>query len=190
MNHRLSRCGLFVVHAILLTRLLSPCVGQEIGFIEDFALADDRTEALKQLVPGTEAYYYFHCLHYQNTQQYDQVEAMLKSWIDRLGETQLVTQIRNRQALLTYANDPQSTMDYLQRKLGLRFDHQRRLPSAERGLPSRLDPDRISYQTLYRRAVARHRNTDGFESTALHRLAQEEISPEQRRHLLQRLAVA
>ena len=29
----------------------------------------DRSAALKQLIPGTEDYYYFHALHYQNTRQ-------------------------------------------------------------------------------------------------------------------------
>ena len=36
------------------------CAQQEIGFIEDFALAADRKEALRQLIPGTEDYYYYH----------------------------------------------------------------------------------------------------------------------------------
>ena len=42
---------------------------QEIGFIEKFALTEDRTEALKLLIPGSQEYYYYHCLHYQNTEQ-------------------------------------------------------------------------------------------------------------------------
>lgn len=33
-------------------------MGGEIGFVEDFALAPDRAAALKQLVPGTDEYYY------------------------------------------------------------------------------------------------------------------------------------
>ncbi len=31
---------------------------QEIGFLEDFVLAKDREKVLKQLVPGTQTYYY------------------------------------------------------------------------------------------------------------------------------------
>jgi len=30
-------------------------------YVEDFALCKDRTVALKQLIPGTEDYYYYHC---------------------------------------------------------------------------------------------------------------------------------
>ncbi|MEI7956767.1 MAG: hypothetical protein WCJ66_16505, partial [Verrucomicrobiota bacterium] len=37
----------------------------EIGFIERFALAADREKALGELVPGSEDYYFYHCLHYQ-----------------------------------------------------------------------------------------------------------------------------
>ena len=33
--------------------------------------------AAGQLIPGTEDYYYYHCLHYQNTEQFDKVEELL-----------------------------------------------------------------------------------------------------------------
>src|ERR1035437_1758665 len=74
----------------------------EIGFVEDFALAKDRAEALKQLVPGTEDYYYYTCLHYQLTGQLEKVEPMLKVWIERYKRTDRVVEIENRQALLNY----------------------------------------------------------------------------------------
>ena len=47
----------------------------EIGFIEEFALSKDRAETLKKLIPGTEDYYYFHSLHYLNTEQYANIDA-------------------------------------------------------------------------------------------------------------------
>jgi hypothetical protein len=37
----------------------------EIGFIEKFALAADRSSVLSQLIPGSEEYYFFHALHFQ-----------------------------------------------------------------------------------------------------------------------------
>ena len=59
-----------IVWAATLGALAAPAAGQgEIGYVEDFALAADRTKALEQLVPGSDAYYYYHCLHYQNTGQ-------------------------------------------------------------------------------------------------------------------------
>ena len=36
---------------------------REIGFVEKFSLADNREEALKELVSGTPEYYYYSCLN-------------------------------------------------------------------------------------------------------------------------------
>ncbi|HAO96515.1 MAG TPA: hypothetical protein DCQ96_10685, partial [Verrucomicrobiales bacterium] len=66
--------------AILIPRI---CAQQEIGFIEDFALAADREEALQQLIPGTEDYYYYHALHYQYTGQDRQLAETLTQWKKR-----------------------------------------------------------------------------------------------------------
>mgnify|MGYP003346648346 FL=1 len=57
----------------------------EIGFVEEFALAPDRAVPLKQLVQGTEDYYYYHCLHFQNTQQYEKVTQFLTDWVAQIG---------------------------------------------------------------------------------------------------------
>ncbi|MFN9373372.1 MAG: hypothetical protein ACK6D3_15930 [Planctomycetaceae bacterium] len=43
--------------------------GGEIGFVEDYVLARDRTAALQQLIPGTEDHYYYHALHFLSTEQ-------------------------------------------------------------------------------------------------------------------------
>src|SRR5436190_22519128 len=91
----------------------------EIGFLEDFALAKDRAAVLKQLIPGSEEYYYYHCLHYQNTEQYDKVDAMLPAWIQRHGQTARVKEIRHRQALLTYDKNPEKSLAYLVETQGL-----------------------------------------------------------------------
>ena len=45
---------------------------QEIGFIENFALAKPRTKALKLLIAGSEESYCFHGRHYRNTEQVDE----------------------------------------------------------------------------------------------------------------------
>ena len=157
------RFRLMFVMMICLLGCASTVQAQEIGFVEDFALAIDREKALQKLIPGTEAYYYYHCLHYQNTQQFDQVDKLIEPWIKRFGRTPLVQQIQNRQALLTYANDPQAALDYLRKELNLRFDHQREIPEAQRNLPTSLDPSLISFETLSKPAFGDHRNTDGFE---------------------------
>ena len=35
-------------------------IAQEIGFSERFALAENRVAALKELIPGTDTYFYYH----------------------------------------------------------------------------------------------------------------------------------
>src|SRR5256885_426284 len=119
----------------------------EIGFLEDFALAKDRAAALKQLIPGSEDYYYYHCLHYQNTEQFNKVDAMLPAWIQRHGQTARVKEIRHRQALLTYDKSPDKSLAYLVETLGLQFNHERQLPGAKADLPTRLNPEAITRET-------------------------------------------
>src|SRR6478735_11201876 len=97
----------------------------EIGFLEDFALAKDRAAVLKQLIPGTEDYYYYHCLHYQNTEQWDQVDKLLKAWVDRYQWTGRAIEIQNRQALLTYNQNPGRALELIRNRLNLQFNHQR-----------------------------------------------------------------
>ena len=96
-----------------------------IGYIEDFALAPDRETVLKDLIPGTREYYYYHALHAQNQGRHGEVEKLIGLWVKRYGETSRVREIRNRAALLEYEKNPKKSMDYLKKKLGLRFNHSR-----------------------------------------------------------------
>ena len=61
--------------------------GTDIGFIEKFALSEDRKEALKLLIPGTPDYYYYHCLDAQLRGDKATVKKHLELWIKRHGRT-------------------------------------------------------------------------------------------------------
>jgi hypothetical protein len=177
-------------HVMLWLALLSlpaSAAAGEVGFIEDFALAKDRAAALRQLIPGTEDYYYYHALHYLNTEQYDKAAALSRPWLERFGQTPRLTEIQTRQALLTYERNPQQTLAYLRDRLGLRFDHQRAVPGAALNLPTALDPKLIARATLRAASLARWRNLDNFEDSALQWLATEDLGWERRRNLLRRL---
>ncbi|MEN9664880.1 MAG: hypothetical protein RLZZ326_1243, partial [Planctomycetota bacterium] len=100
----------------------------EIGFVEEFALAEDREAILARLVPGTEESFYFHALHLLNTERYAEVEPILAEWVKAHGETARVWEIRSRRALLTYAQDPQGSIAYLERRLGVSYPHERIVP--------------------------------------------------------------
>src|SRR6266481_2961811 len=70
------------VPALILT---SSVVAGEVGFVEDFALSRDRAAALRQLIPGTEDYYYYHALHYLHAEQFDKADALVRPWVERYG---------------------------------------------------------------------------------------------------------
>lgn len=160
---------------------------QEIGFLEEFVLAEDREKVLKKLVPGTEQYYYFHALHHQNNQELDKVDELIKPWIKRFGNTQRVREMQHRQALLRYSDDPKKTLDYLTRELRVNFNHQRRIPQTQRDLPSKLADIYVDIDRRIKEALRRS-NTDRVTDRGLRLIANEKLSRTQRRHLLGRLS--
>jgi hypothetical protein len=161
---------------------------QEIRYIEDFALAKDRTEALKQLIPGTEEYYYYHCLHLQHTEQFDKVDETLTAWIKRFRDSSRIREIQNRQALFLYEENPQRALNLIRNRLSLNFNHQRELKGVKPNLPVALDPKLIARDTLTAAALTRHKNLNGFEDSALNWLVNLNLNDVQRRHLLSRIS--
>ena len=111
--------GVIVMSGLSSGTWMSTGLGGEIGFVEDFALSRDRTAALKQLVPGTEDYYYYNSLHFLNTEHFEKARELTGPWHQRHGQTARLTEIQTRHALLTYDKHPQATLDYLRNKLGL-----------------------------------------------------------------------
>ncbi|MCY3013982.1 MAG: hypothetical protein NT171_04660, partial [Planctomycetota bacterium] len=162
----------------------------EIGFVEDFALAEDREAILARLVPGTEESFYFHALHLLNTERYAEVEPLLAEWVKAHGETAQVWEIRSRRALLTYAQDPQGSIAYLERRLGVSYPHERIVPGLEPQLPTALDGKLVSAEAFAARAQAQAPGTlEGYEESALDRLCENAapLDPLRRRQLLARL---
>ncbi len=161
--------------------------GGDIQYIENFALAKDRAESLKQLIPGTEEYYYFHCLHFLNTEQFDKIEPMTRLWHERHKQTPLLTEIQTRYHLLTYDKNPKASLDYLRGRLGVYFEHQKEVVGQEVNLPTALDPKIIARDTLKGDSLRRWGNLDNFEDVALDWMARENLRWDHRRSLLQRL---
>jgi len=163
--------------------------GGEIGFVEDFALTADRPAALQQLIPGTEDYYYWHCLQLLNTQQFAQVENYLRPWVQRHGETPRVWEIRTRRAILSYEQNPGPSLDYLRNRFGIHYPHRKEELHAEPNFPTALDPALITRQQFLQRALAHHGHSlHGIEDRALDWLIGTDLNPDQRRMLLARLA--
>ncbi|MCC6670129.1 MAG: hypothetical protein IT458_03655 [Planctomycetes bacterium] len=190
MDHPLCRLAsrYALVTAFLLQAQPVPAQGTPIGFAEEFALATDRTKVLDQLIPGTPEYYYYHCLHRQNSGALAEVPALLEAWITRHGRGGKVEEIEIRQALLGYASDPAATFRFLRERLGLRFDAARIRAGAGAELPSRLDPALIAPAALARRALQLHpRSLDGFTASALPALAGTSLDDDLLQRLLMRL---
>lgn len=160
-----------------------------IGYLETYALAEDRAKALEQLIPGTEDYYYFHALHAQTRGDFAEVERLFEPWTARHGETPRYREIRHRQALLRYREDPRGSLDYLIRQLGLAFNHQRDRAEDQPDLPEVIDPERVTWEKYQERAFLESVTLSNFEDSGLETLLRSEVAldEERRRDLLARL---
>lgn len=160
---------------------------QEIGFIEKFATSADRRSALKELIPGTEEFYYYHCLHHQNEKQLSESQAVLDQWKAKFGENAGVNQMQARQMLLAYDGAPDATLNFLREKLQVQLDHAP--PSRDRAatLASALAADRVAPDKLLEAAIARDRSFSQIQTHALPLLVAREMAPDQLRAWLKRL---
>jgi hypothetical protein len=176
--------------ALALAAPLTPTHAADISYAETFALASDREKALSQLIPGSEDFYYYHCLHYQNTEQWEKVPPLLKAWVERYRRTPRFLEIENRQALLLYAKQPDKALSLIRDRLNLHFNHQREELNRKPNLPTSLDPKLLDHDRLVRQAFARHTHTvGGFEDLLFDELLSGQLTGEQRRDLLGRLKV-
>lgn len=161
-----SRCfallsGLFIANSTLMAQ-------QDIGFIEDFALAEDRTAALKQLIPGTEDYYYYHALHFQNERQVKELDRILGEWTKHFQHSAPRKQIENRESLIRYSSDPKATLAYLKRELGLQFNHQQEGKAREANYPSTLDQKIISWEAFLKDALGNSGALQNLDESAFY----------------------
>ncbi|MBT3220988.1 MAG: hypothetical protein HN348_18035, partial [Proteobacteria bacterium] len=151
--------------------------------MEEFALATDRQKALEQLIPGTEDYYWYSCLHRQHKGQFDAAAELLSKWRGHHGRTSRYRQTLNRQRLLTWENEPKATLKHIRDRLSLRFDHQREVEGQETKLESKLKAKQIS-----RQAFDKHTSSlDDYVDTAFDWLIDTDLSAKRSRLLLKRL---
>ena len=127
---------------------------QEIGFLEKFALAADRAAVLKELIAGTEDYYFFHALHYQQTGKAKELDALLTQWHQRNENSPLLREIKHRQALLTYEKDPQATLEYLKNVLQPDFSHAQQTLNPKPNLPVTIDQALIAQEVFIKLALS------------------------------------
>ena len=136
--------------------------GRDIQYVEKFSLADDRAQALKELIPGTRDYYYYHALDAQNRGDVQALEGILKAWIARYKLTGRVKEIQNRQALLDYEKNSEKTLQHIRNELNIRFNHSRKVEGRKPSHPTKLNPALISSEAFLQRAL-RNNTVSGVE---------------------------
>ncbi len=148
-----------IIIALALTPLSDrTAMAEPIGLMEKYALASDRSAMLAELIPGSEDYFFFHTLHYQTIGQTDRSETMLNDWIaaNKGRQTPAIANMMDRQRLLTYNDSPQRTIDYLVKRLKVRFDHAPPTTSGERRFPSQINADKLTVNRLVTEALQRN----------------------------------
>ncbi len=160
--------------------------------LEAFALAETesaREEALTQLIPGTEDYYFHTCLNHQLSGHLQKVPEVLETWISQHGRTQQVLKIERRQAALQYKDAPEETLKRIRNDLRLLYPHRQKIEAKSTSYPTALSPELISDETLRPRALAKFKNSlRGFTDRGLEGLLTQELSSGQLADLLNRLS--
>jgi len=180
-----------LLHSALLSLLAAVPAGalNDVGFIERFALAPDRAAVLTQLVPGSEEYYFFHALHFQNTGQKEKLQAISEQWKVRFPTSPQRTIIENRAALLGYDADPQTTLRFLRDRLHLDLNHQQQARDQKPDLPTVLDQARVGREAFRNEALRDSEDLAHVTEAGLEILVREKaaLTPGQRRALLNRI---
>ncbi len=155
------------------------------GFVETFALAEDRLAAVDALVPGTAEWYRFRALALQHAGRYEEVPGLLAQWEERFGRTGELVVAERRQGLLTF--DPGSARDWtwLDDELDPVLSHRRTVPGEVPDLPTALDAGLVTWEAYLERALRRHDGRlRGIEPRAFHRLIGRDLTDAQVRELL------
>ncbi|MFT6240178.1 MAG: hypothetical protein ACJAQT_002265 [Akkermansiaceae bacterium] len=168
INRRSTRLRLFAAFSGLFLTSSHLIAQQDVGFIEDFALAENREEALKQLIPGTEDYYYYHALHFQNERRLNDLKETLSQWQNRFQNSGQRKLIENREALIRYSDDPEATLTYLKKELNLQLNHQQEGKAREAKHPSVLDQKLISWKAFLDDARRNSGNLENLDESAFY----------------------
>ena len=140
---------------------------QDLKFRERFALSNDRESLLRELIPGTEGYFYYHCLHYQTTGKTAEARSMLTAWQSKLGVSASHQSMLVRQSLLEYSRDPDKTVQFLQQTYGINLQHAAPQRDEATVLPTKLDPAIVDRIALLKASLADAGRLGTIEDSAL-----------------------
>jgi hypothetical protein len=147
----------FLLVLVVMPLTARSVVAEPISWMERYALAADRETLLAELIPGSDDFYFYHCLHYQTTGQLERSEAILRDWLaEHQGQpTPEIEAMIDRQRLLTYEQSPERSIDHLIRRLGIQLEHAAPPAKNERRFPSQLDEGLLGANQIVQQALQR-----------------------------------
>ena len=159
----------------------------ELDFLEAFAWGD-RSRALELLVPDTEQYSYFACLHYQLEGDIVAFDREMSRWRARNGNrsNDNMQELERRRHFMAFTQKPELTWAFLRHDSGLRFSHRPRHEQQSRTYPSRVRPEQVSEAEFLRQASRTHFVRE-FTDQGLYIAMRENLNDSERRELLGRL---
>ena len=161
---------------------------KELAFMETFAWGD-RESALKELVPDTEDYYYYHCLHYQLTNDRAAFHKTLDAWVNfnNRNWNARMYEMRRRQQLIEFDQNPNETWKFIRNDAGLNFNHRPRNEQRTPNYPSSVDPDRYTLEAFLQQAQQRDGLLNDLTDRGLVIALSEDPNPDHRRAFLGQL---
>jgi hypothetical protein len=144
----------------------APSAAEPLGFLERFALSEQRSETLGELIPNTPEYFFFQVLHAQNEGRIDQARSLLAEWIAKHKSSDLTKRMETRQALLEYASNPNASIEYLQRTFGINTSHPAPKKNEAADLATKLDANLLDWKTIVRDTV-KQSGIDSIEDSIL-----------------------
>lgn len=166
----------------------TPAAGpNDLEFLEAFAWGD-RAAALKELVPNTDDYFYFHGLHYQLAGDRVAFQKNLDAWLAlrRNNWSEPMKELQRRQMLLDFERAPEDAWKYLMDDLGLTFNHRPRHEQQAARRPSQLRPEQYGVDAFLREAQRVGSVLDNVTARGLELVVNPQ-NPAQRRALLGRV---
>lgn len=177
-----------VIVALALIGSLSANDSGALDFREKYALSTDRAQTLSELIPGSEDYFYYHCLHAQQTGKLERARTLLTEWASRHPRGERHDRLDLRQTLLEYETRPEETLARLRLELAPSYGHARRTPDSTPQYPTRIDPEALLLDRWIDDAL--DSGADGlerFSDSGLLLLAERPLDATQNRELLTRL---
>ncbi len=148
-----------------------------VSFAEKFAYAKDRAAVLRDLVPGTEEYYFFHGLHYQLNGNGEALGKLLEDWGKRWPDSEGRKLIQRRWKLDSWAKDPAGVVEWLKQELGPDLSHAPRRPDEKRAdLPSILEAATISEEVFRRISLEDPNNMHVGKNSTLESLVVDKVA--------------